>query len=184
MNLTHAIKSRKQIRELMSVYELESKNRLLLEYCIRTGLRISDILSVQVKDVHKKTHYFVTEKKTGKRKMVAINPHLQQSIKRYVKKEKLGPGDHLFYSNDNKGTHIQRMQAHRIIAHAGDMIGLVPLSAHSLRKTFGYWAYKQGIDISLLQTIFQHSSQAITLRYIDITQESIDEVYETVDFGF
>ena len=42
----------------------------------------------------------------------------------------------------------------------------------------------QGVDISLLQTIFQHSSQAVTLRYIDITQENINNVYKRVDFGF
>ncbi|MFZ1667599.1 MAG: tyrosine-type recombinase/integrase, partial [Trichococcus flocculiformis] len=58
------------------------------------------------------------------------------------------------------------------------------LSAHSLRKSFGYHSYKQGVDISLLQTIFQHSSQAVTLRYIDITQENINNVYKRVDFGF
>ena len=75
------------------------------------------------------------------------------------------------------------MQAHRIIAKAGDMIG-VTLSAHSLRKTFGYMAYTQGVDISLLQSIFQHSSQAVTLRYIDITQENINEVYKKINLGF
>ena len=75
------------------------------------------------------------------------------------------------------------MQAHRIIAKAGDMIGVI-LSAHSLRKTFGYQAYKQGVDITLLQSIFQHSSQAVTLRYIDITQENINDVYKKINLGF
>ena len=116
--------------------------------------------------------------------MLYIHPKLRQSIKGYVKSEKLKSSDYLFFSEKNPKQAIQRMQAHRIISHAGDMVGVTPLSAHSLRKTFGYWSYKQGIDISLLQTIFQHSSQAVTLRYIGITQESINKVYTTVDMGF
>ena len=51
------------------------------------------------------------------------------------------------------------------------------IGMHTLRKTFGYWAYKQGIDIILLMKIFNHSSPSITLRYIGITQEDINNVY-------
>lgn len=184
MNFTYPIKSKKKIKELMDVYPLESKNRLLLEFGLRTGLRISDILSLKVESVYKKEFVWITEKKTKKKKMLSLHPKLRQSIKRYVKLENLSDDDYLFYSEKNPNEPIQRMQAHRIISNAGDMIGIAPLSAHSLRKTFGYLSYKQGIDISLLQTIFQHSSQAVTLRYIGITQENINKVYETVDMGF
>lgn len=184
MNFTYPIKQKKQLKNLMEVYPSNSKNRLLLEFGLRTGLRISDILSFKVGDVHKREYVWVQEKKTKKKKMIYLQPKLRQSIKLYAKTEKLSSNDYLFYSEKNPSKPIQRMQAHRIISYAGDMIGITPLSAHSLRKTFGYWSYKQGIDISLLQTIFQHSSQAVTLRYIGITQESINKVYETVDMGF
>lgn len=168
----------------MEVYPPESKNRLLLEFGLRTGLRISDILNLKVGDVHKQEFVWVQEKKTKKKKMLYLHPKLRHSIKLYVKKEQLKNDDYIFFSEKNPDQPIQRMQAHRIISHAGDMIGITPLSAHSLRKTFGYLSYKQGVDISLLQTIFQHSSQAVTLRYIGITQESINNVYATVDMGF
>ncbi|QIK50747.1 tyrosine-type recombinase/integrase [Jeotgalibaca porci] len=184
MNFTYPIKQKKQIKKLMAVYPAESKKRLLLEFGLRTGLRISDILDLKVKDVHKQDFVWVQEKKTKKKKMLYLHPKLRQSIKVYVKSENLKPSDYLFFSEKNPKQAIQRMQAHRIISYAGDMIGVTPLSAHSLRKTFGYWSYKQGVDISLLQTIFQHSSQAVTLRYIGITQESINKVYATVDMGF
>jgi len=44
-------------------------------------------------------------------------------------------------------------------------------------KTFGYWDYQQGIDITLLMKIFNHSAPSITLRYIGITQDDINNVY-------
>ena len=53
MNFTYPIKQKKQIKNLMAVYPAESKKRLLLEFGLRTGLRISDILDLKVKDVHK-----------------------------------------------------------------------------------------------------------------------------------
>lgn len=184
MNFTYPIKQKKQLKNLMEVYPADSKNRLLLEFGLRTGLRISDVLSFQVWEVSKQEYVWVQEMKTKKKKMIYLHPKLRQSIKLYIKTEKLASSDYLFYSEKDPSKSIQRMQAHRIISHAGDMIGITPLSAHSLRKTFGYWSYKQGVDISLLQTIFQHSSQAVTLRYIGITQESINKVYATVDMGF
>ena len=183
MNTAHAIKDTNQIKELLDVYPKDSKNRLLIEYALRTGLRISDILSVRVSDVLGRDTYIIKEQKTGKTKELALHDALKLSIFRYVSKHELEADDYLFYSNANKKAPIQRMQAHRIIAKAGDMIG-VTISAHSLRKTFGYQAYKQGIDISLLQSIFQHSSQAVTLRYIDITQENINDVYKKINLGF
>ena len=183
MRTTHAIKDLAQMQAVMSVYPPDSKNRLLLEYGVRTRLRISDILNVKVGDVLGKDTYQVIEQKTGKKKELAIHDRLKQSIAIYVKKEGLQPEDYLFYSANDRQTHIKRTQAHRIISKAGDMVGLT-LSAHSLRKSFGYHSYKQGIDISLLQMIFQHSSQAVTLRYIDITQENINRVYQSIDFGF
>ena len=183
MNTAHAIKDTNQIKELLDVYPKDSKNRLLIEYALRTGLRISDILSVRVSDVLGRDTYIINEQKTGKMKELALHDALKLSIFSYASKHKLELDDYLFFSNVNKKAPIQRMQAHRIIAKAGDMIGVI-LSAHSLRKTFGYQAYKQGVDITLLQSIFQHSSQAVTLRYIDITQENINDVYKKINLGF
>ena len=80
-------------------------------------------------------------------------------------------------------TRFVEKQAHRNIDKSGNMTGVVQ-AAHSLRKTFGYQAYKQGIDITLLNSLFQHSSQAVTLRYIDITQENINDVYKKINLGF
>ncbi|MBJ8026069.1 tyrosine-type recombinase/integrase, partial [Bacillus cereus] len=46
------------------------------------------------------------------------------------------------------------------------------ISSHTLQKTWGYYAYKSGIDIALLQYFFGHSSPATTLKYIDVTRKN------------
>ncbi|MBO8430908.1 site-specific integrase, partial [Spirochaetes bacterium] len=53
----------------------------------------------------------------------------------------------------------------------------VNIGTHSMRKSFGYHHYKQFKDVAMLQMIFNHSSPQITLRYIGINQDQIDNSY-------
>lgn len=181
MNVAEPIKDKNQIKQLLEVYEPGSKNHLLIAYCIYTGLRISDVLQTTVESA-KKGIWEGKEQKTGKHKRIKLNTTLKALIQLYLSQEQLKDNEYLFYSSKDKSTHIKRNRADKIIRHAGDMIGL-RLSAHSLRKTFGYLAYSNGTDISLLMEVFNHSSQAVTLRYIGITQEDIELVYENIDIG-
>ena len=51
---------------------------------------------------------------------------------------------------------------------------------HSLRKTFGYHAWKQGASSALLVTIFNHSSFHITKRYLGIEQDDKDQIFKKI----
>jgi integrase len=181
MNTAQPIRDMKLIKDVMEVYKKGSKQHLLLAFALNTGLRISDILKSKVKDCVR-GYWKDREEKTGKEKIIQLNPKLQLLIRDYVEAHKLQDEDYLFFSNKNKAKPISRIQAHRIVAHAGDMVGLT-LSCHSLRKTFGYIAYKNGVDLSLLQYIFNHSSQAVTLRYIGVTQDEANKVTSALSIG-
>ncbi|MBD7962528.1 tyrosine-type recombinase/integrase [Fictibacillus norfolkensis] len=181
MNTAQPITDMKLIKDVMEVYRKGSKQYLLLAYSLNTGLRISDILRANVKDSLRGI-WKNREEKTNKEKLIELNPKLQLLIRDYVVAEELAEGDYLFYSNKDRSKPISRVQAHRIVAHAGDMIGIT-LSCHSLRKTFGYMAYKQDVDLALLQYIFNHSSQAVTLRYIGITQDEANKVTTRLSIG-
>ncbi|MBN8234720.1 tyrosine-type recombinase/integrase [Halobacillus kuroshimensis] len=181
MNTAEPIKDLKIVNEVMDVYEKGSKQYLLLAYALNTGLRISDILKANVQDSLKGI-WKEREQKTGKEKIIQLNAKLQLLIRDYVEANNLQENDYLFYSNKDRSKPISRVQAHRIVAKAGDMVG-VTLSCHSLRKTFGYIAYKKDVDLSLLQYIFNHSSQSVTLRYIGITQDEANKVTSGLSIG-
>ena len=51
------------------------------------------------------------------------------------------------------------------------------VGTHTLRKTFGYHAYQSGVDITRIQKLLNHSAQNVTLAYIGITKEELDNVY-------
>ena len=58
----------------------------------------------------------------------------------------------------------------------------VNVGTHTMRKTFGYHHYKNTGDLTLLQRIYQHSTQAETLAYIGVTKQTVDNIYAQVDF--
>lgn len=181
MNTAEPITNTKVLNDVMDVYEKGSKQYMLLAYALNTGLRISDILKANVQDSLKGI-WKDREQKTGKEKIIEINAKLQLLIRDYVQEHQLQHTDYLFYSNKGRDKPISRVQAHRIVANAGEMVGIT-LSSHSLRKTFGYMAYKNNVDLSLLQYIFNHSSQAVTLKYIGVTQDEANKVTSTLSIG-
>lgn len=86
------------------------------------------------------------------------------------------PDEPLFITQQHN--RLDRNQAYRIISRAAKLLNIPDkIGTHSLRKTFGYHHYKQFDNIELLQKIFNHSYSAITLRYIGIEQDIIDESY-------
>lgn len=139
---------------------------------INSGLRISDILNLRVGDV-KRSYFNIKEQKTSKAKRIAMTPSLQRELKEYVE----GKEDHeyLFKSREGINKPIGRSMAYKILREAADYVSLEGIGTHTLRKTFGYHFYKQYKDPALLQEIFNHSSEDITLRYIGVNQDMMDK---------
>ena len=117
----------------------------------------------------------INEKKTGKRKRFRINEKLQKVIERYT--EGMEAADYLFASKKG-GNAITRVRAYQIINGAARQIGLTEIGTHTLRKTFGYHFYRKSKDVATLQMLFNHSHPQVTLRYIGINQDLMDQAVD------
>lgn len=174
----------KQMYQLLK--ERDPKYGLLFKFGLNTGLRISDILPLKVKDIYTKKGQFrdyltIKEKKTGKEKKIKINDTLRKNIEEYVTSMDLTYDNFLFPSK--KGGYIGRIQAYRVLKETAEILGIENFATHSLRKTWGYWTYKASkYNIGLIMDTFNHSSQWITLRYIGVSQDQKDELYSLVQF--
>ncbi|MBC9721081.1 MAG: site-specific integrase [Lactobacillus sp.] len=142
---------------------------------INTGLRISDIVPLKVKDVRGKQHLFIVEKKTGKTKRFLLPRATREAIEEYTRG--MNDEDYLFPSR--KGTNpISTTQAYRTMQKAAEALGRDDIGTHTMRKTFGYHHYQKHKDVVTLQMLFNHSAPSITLKYIGITSDQIDATLE------
>lgn len=175
MTSVEPIRNKKDIQKVEKIFAKQSQRDLFL-FVIGTtcGLRISDILKLNVSDVKNKTHIQITEKKTKKFKKFPINSKLKPMIDEFISGRK--NDEPLFLSH--WGHRLDRVTAYYIIRNACEQAKLQEkIGTHSMRKSFGYHHYQQFKDVVILQKIFNHSSPQITLRYIGIEQDEIDFSY-------
>ena len=194
MNSAQPIKKTRDLEKFKNYYkEIKPnyRNELLIILGLNTALRISDMLSLEwhsVYDFDKKeyrNHIIIQEQKTGKISQIYINSNVLDALKDYReylrRKEKTIDPDTFLFNHSNKNVSITRTQAFRIIKEAADYYSLSGvISCHSLRKTFGYHAWKQGVPPVLLVTIFNHSSFNITKRYLGIEQDDKDKIFKKI----
>lgn len=172
MNEVQPIKNKRDIERMKQ--SLNGRDLLLFILGINTNLRISDLLRLTREDIVDNAIVLV-ESKTGKTKRIHLGDNTIAQIKPLL------PDTGTLFPSRKGGKPISRQQAWRTLSAAAERAGLnIEFGTHSLRKTFAYHAYKQGVDLALLMRILNHSSQRETLRYIGIETEDITNVYDSV----
>jgi len=179
MNKVEPIRDKNKIEEIKNILKKKSyRNYMIFVLGINTGLRIGDLLNLKVENVRNKSHIIIKEQKTSKYKQFLINSNLRKELNEYIREKGMSDYEYLFQSRIGDNKPLSRFQAYRILSTAGKEAGLDRIACHSTRKTFGYHHYKRYKDVALLQKLFNHSSPAITLDYIGITQDIIDDSIE------
>lgn len=152
----------------------------------KIGLRISDILALSI-DIVGKDEITIREIKTGKLKKFPICSELKTEIENFYKtyrsKQKPFYNDETALFLGKQGKRLNRKNVFREFKRVAAILNIDNIGTHTMRKTFGYYHYKQYHDIVLLQTIFNHSSARITKRYIGITQDEITKSYKNFNLN-
>ena len=190
MSTTQPIRDRQQLETFKNYYQMtkpNERNYMLIIMGLNSALRISDILHLSYGDVYNfvekewKKYLVVKEQKTGKTNRIYINREIRRVLEACTSPQEKEVSDWLFPSQKQKSQPLSRYQAYRLIREAAAFAGLGEnISCHSLRKTFGYHAWKQGTAPALLMNIYNHSSFQITKRYLCIDQDDRDEVFEKI----
>lgn len=195
MSTTYPIKDKVTLNEFKKYYRFQNpnpRNYALIILALNTALRISDILQLTWQDIfddryqHMREHLEITEQKTGKINVIALNNNICQTFTEYkdfyFSQAVYCPSAYLFPSRKGSNQSLSRSQAFRIVKKAAAAVNLPShISCHSLRKTFGYHAWKQGTPPALLMDIYNHSSYKITKRYLCIEQDERDAVYRQIE---
>ena len=192
MNIAQPIRDLEELRRFKHYYtdiEPNMRNHVLLTLGLNTALRISDLLTLRWEDVYDfagngiKNHIILVEQKTKKNTNIYVNDNIRQELMAYQRYcggcQNIDPKQYLFPGREDMP--VSRSQAWRIIRKAAEYCNISGvISPHSLRKTFGYHAWKQGTPPTLLMDVFNHSSFEVTRRYLGIGQDDRDEVFRNV----
>lgn len=175
MNTVHAIRDPDKLFEIQDSLQHETSTHgrrifLLFEMGIHTGLRISDLVRLKVENVCGMEICGI-EKKTGKQTILPLDAQIRAIIQDRTRD--MAPKDYLFTSRntapDGTAKHITTRTAYddmKIIARRFNLGGYV--GCHTLRKTFGYWHYKQNNNLELLRQWFNHATVDVTRHYIGV----------------
>ena len=164
------------------------KMSLLIALGCFTGLRISDILALRWEQILSTEEFTIIEKKTGKKRVLRLNSQLQQHIREcYEHIKPISVKSPILVSQKGTVFTIQRINVILKEIKRKYRLKVKNFSCHSLRKTFGRQVYNMNSENSelalvKLMELFNHSSLAITKRYLGLRQEEILETYDCLSF--
>lgn len=182
MNKTTIALTAEQYREIISTMKKgfsgcrpneRIATALMLE--ANLGIRISDIIRLRLSDIIKDGERYrlsITEQKTGKARVFTVPLALYQFIRCYCLDNNISTNTIIFPLT---GRAIQKHL--KIVC---DYLGYTSISTHSFRKFYATEIYKNsGYNIALVQQLLQHSSAAVTQRYIGIQPQEIEKAIES-----
>lgn len=152
------------------------------------GLRVSDLLGLTWEQILGES-FAINEKKTGKHREIKVNAGLKEHIKECYKALDIkAPHEKCFLNRYGDVISVQRINVVLKEIKVKYMLkDIQNFSTHSFRKTFGRQVVEMAgenseMAIIKLDEIFNHSSTAITRRYLGLRQQELREVYENLQF--
>lgn len=138
--------------------------------CISFLMRISDILQLHFCDIIKDGDRYrlnISEIKTGKERVFTVPEEIQEYIDEYRIRHNMTEQQRLF--------DLSERQIQKHLKATCEYLGFDGVSTHSFRKYFATQIYiNNGYNIELVRQILQHSSAAVTQRYIGIQQKQVE----------
>lgn len=174
---------------LLHNFKFGRRNYTIFKVGLVTMLRISDLLALRRHEVFNdddsiKLNAFTVDQKTGKHNILYLKPAFNDLVL-YIKwlNENYPNSDWLFPSSQHPDQHVSIKQFYKVIRRVGDLLGIDYLGTHTMRKTGAYRVYVQSnYDIGLVMSLLNHSSQAMTLRYLGLDQISKEKKLDQIHF--
>ena len=165
------------------------RNYTIFQVGKATLLRVSDVLALRRNEIYKtdgdiKKNAYIRDKKTGKPNILYLKP-VKQDLIDYFNwlNEKNIQSEWLFPSSRDYSRHITEKQFYKVMAKTGDLLGINYLGTHSMRKSGAYRVYTQThYNIGLVMSLLNHSSEAMTLKYLGLDQVSREKMLDEVKF--
>ena len=155
------------------------RDHAILEMLYATGLRLSELLSINICDIDKKDKLVKVMGKGGKERIVPIGKVALNSIESYL--TKLGKSIKSSYEDplfvNKKGKRLPKRTLQRRIKKYLE-VTMGGGTVHTLRHTFATHLVNSGADILTVKELLGHNSLSSTQHYTRLNLEKIKKVYQ------
>lgn len=194
MNRVDPIRDYREVEKLKRVAKERSlRDFVIIVFGLNTALRARDLLALQVNDVideagRIKDEFVIREGKTGRERVIKVNRPMREALTEYLSANQHLSNYVYLFPAERSGpvwapdrplktqSFYLHLKKYAVLAGIKGRIGM-----HSLRKTWGYFARKEGTPWEIIAEALNHQAPAVTRRYLGITQEEVVNVYTKVE---
>lgn len=173
----------KEIEEMLN-FNLTPIQKVIIELLYGCGLRVSELVGLNMADVNIKSKYLQCFGKGSKERIVPLGSKAIQALKKYlperefiVKKYNLSDNNLLI---DNEGKVLNRQEIYNFVHEMGKKIHKT-ISPHTLRHSFATHLIENGADLRVVQELLGHSDVSTTQLYTHISKKRLKEVYFAIN---
>lgn len=173
--------------EKILVSKMDLLDKAIFELLYATGLRVSELVNLEIKNIDFKNNTVRTIGKGSKERIIPLGSKAKSALKNYLlsREEKIkyvNPKNFkkdLVFLNLHGGA-LSRQYVYNFIKEQGKLLNK-NISPHTIRHSFATHLLENGADLRVVQELLGHSSVVTTQLYTHISKKRLKEVYHTIN---
>lgn len=160
---------------------IDIRNKAMMELLYASGLRISELLELTIRNIHLREKYIEVIGKGNKERRLPLGEmaviHLRKYIETARVELKKDNSDLLFFNY--KGGKMSRQGFYKYIVNLAKSVGITKeISPHTIRHSFATHLLEGGVDLRFVQELLGHEDISTTQIYTHIDREKLKEMYD------
>jgi integrase/recombinase XerD len=186
LKLPHVL-SCKEVERLLDIDKQKGpqglRDNAWLELLYATGMRVTELISLKLSNIHWETGYLTTIGKGSKERLIPLGHPAMNKLERYLKEARpllLKGKDSEFIFLNRRGEPLTRQYIWQIMKRYAKSAGITKkISPHTLRHSFASHLLEHGADLRSVQLMLGHSDISTTQIYTHVTREHLKKIHRT-----
>lgn len=173
----------KLLDSLDNTTPFNARNQAMIELVYASGLRVSELVSLKLIDLHLTNKMISTKGKGSKERLVPINDYASKILKTYITESRpklvVPSKDEGYVFLNNHGGPLSRQSFFLLLKEQCQKVGITKdVSPHTLRHSFATHLLEAGTDLRLIQEMLGHEDISTTQIYTHLSNQKLKEIYQ------